>query len=360
MLADFILDGGGLSDAVWKGLTIARLVVPEAGPLAISTNKELNEAQWAQLRSRNADAPERHQAAAEQMLRPLQPADGPAHSHQQDEWQGRLADVWERTYGFTHLDMARVCGELIAAAYDRPDRVMALDEESVIARAAQRSGVSPEVTRRVIAVLVLEPARNYDPLAIDYRPWRLHRRWSLASRPIVRWASEAGEQLLWGAEVLAKHGLYRTRIEQSGYQIEDPTVDAVASQLRKARDLAFNDEVAQAAQAIEGAVVRARVTKIGGARVAIDRKDIGDIDVLVVLRDVGCVFALETKNFLPALNAYAIAHERDRLTGPGGAITLHSRRLAWLADNREAISHEFGRPPAGCWSPTLQSSCPPP
>ncbi len=349
MLADFVLDGGGLSDAVWTGLTSARLLVPEAGPLAISTNDELNNAQWAQLSSRNADAPERHQALAEQMLRPQQIQNDPGQADQEDERQRQLDDAWEKAYGFTHLDMARVCSELIACAYDRPDRVVALRKARVITIGAQRSGVSPEVTRRVIEALVLEPPGDYDPSAVGYRPWRLHRGWSLAVRPIVRWASEDGERLLWGAESLAKHGLYRTRMEQNGYRTEDSTVDGVATQLRKAHDLAFNDEVAPTARAIERATVRARVTKIGGTRVLVDRKDIGDIDVLVVLRDAGCVFALETKNFLPALHAYAIAHEREKLTGPRGAITLHSRRLAWLIDNTEAISHEFGRPPAGCW-----------
>lgn len=61
------------------------------------------------------------------------------------------------------------------------------------------------------------------------------------------------------------------------------------------------------------------------------------------------MLALETKNLIPSLNAYAIAHERERLAGPGGAIEAHSRRLAWLIDNAEAISRQFGSPPSERW-----------
>jgi hypothetical protein len=196
---------------------------------------------------------------------------------------------------------------------------------------------------------VLEPPGDYDPFAIDYRPWRLRRTWSLVWRPIVRWDSEDGERLLWGAETLAKHGLYRTRMEQNGYGIDDPAIAHAPTQLRQARDLDFNNQVAREAEAIKGATVRARVTKIGGARIVVDRKDIGDIDVLVVLRNAGCVLALETKNLLPALNPYAIGHERERLAGPRGAIELHSRRIRWLRDNGAAISREFGNPPTTNW-----------
>jgi hypothetical protein len=349
MLADFFLDGGGLSDAVWRGLSSARLLLPEAGPLAISSTEELNKAQWAQLSSSNVDAPERHQAFIEQMFRPRQIEDDPRQPDQEDESREPLDDAWQRAYGFTHLDMARVCSQLIASAHDRPDGVMALPEETAIALAAQRSGVTPAVARRAIASLLLTPPSDYDPFAIGYRPWRLRRKWSLASRPIVRWDSEDGQQLLWSAETLSKAGLYRTRMEQDGRRIEDPAVDDVARRVRHVRDREFNDEVSEAARKIEGAVIRARVTKIGGRRLLVDRRDIGDIDVLVVLREEGYVLALETKNVLPSLNAYAIAHERDRLAGPGGTIELHSRRLAWLIENGEAISREFGGPPAGEW-----------
>jgi hypothetical protein len=65
----------------------------------------------------------------------------------------------------------------------------------------------------------------------------------------------------------------------------------------------FNDEVVQAARAIPGAAVRARVTKVGVRRVLVGRQDIGDVDVLVALREVGCVLALEAKNFLPSLES---------------------------------------------------------
>ncbi len=68
-----------------------------------------------------------------------------------------------------------------------------------------------------------------------------------------------------------------------------------------------------------------------------------------VLPELGYVLALETKNLIPSLNAYAIAHERERLAGPGGAIEAHSRRLAWLIDNAEAISRQFGSPPSERW-----------
>ena len=138
-------------------------------------------------------------------------------------------------------------------------------------------------------------------------------------------------------------------MEQHRRRIEDPAVDDVVKRVRTVRDREFNDEVAEAARAIQGAVIRARVTKIGGKRMLVDRRDVGDIDVLVVLREVGCVLALETKNLLPSLNAYAMAHERARLAGPGGTIELHSRRLAWLIDNGEAISREFGSPPGDSW-----------
>lgn len=349
MLADFLLDGAGLSDAMWKDLATARLLLPDAGPLGISASEELNNAQWAQINSWNVDAPERHQALTRQLLRPSLGEDDPSRAEIEDEWRGRLDESWERTHGFTQLDMARVCSKLIAAAYDQPDHLIALPEESVVALGAQASGVAPEATRRVVSALVLEPPGDYDPFAIDYRPWRLRRTWSLVWRPIVRWDSEDGERLLWGAETLAKHGLYRTRMEQNGYGIDDPAIQDVPIQLRQARDRDFNNEVARESGTIKGAAVRARVTKIGGARILLDRKDIGDIDVLVVLRSSGCVLALETKNLLPALNPYAIAHERERLAGPGGAIELHSRRIRWLRDNRAAITREFGNPTTSHW-----------
>jgi hypothetical protein len=344
MLVDFLLDAGGLSDALWLGLTTARMIVPEAGPLAIHTSDELHRAQHAQISAFSADAPERHHTLARQMFRALAPSDADL-----DARGDPFDEAWKEAYGFSHVEMAKACAELIAIAYDQPDGVMALPENAAVRLASEGAGVAPEATRKAIASLTLKPPGNYDPLASAYRPWRLRRDWSLAARPIVRWASLNGTQLLWSAESLSKSGLYRARMNLSARRSDDPAIRAAAQRTRRLRDLEFNDEVAAALTLIEGAKVRARVRKIGGRRLFQNGVQVGDVDVLAVVPTAGYVLALEVKNFLPSLHAFAIDGERRRLEAPGGAIEQNMRVLEWLSQNEDAISAEFGAPDAGGW-----------
>src|SRR5438874_3661302 len=128
------------------------------------------------------------------------------------------------------------------------------------------------------------------------------------------------------------------------------------SELQRQESQEFNDRVANLFEMVDGAVVRKRVTKVGGLRISRNQQEpLGDIDVLVADRARRRLLSVETKDLAVARTPSELANEMKSTFAVGGSITSaadrHLERTAWLRQHMETVLAWLGlEDDAGPWS----------
>ena len=117
----------------------------------------------------------------------------------------------------------------------------------------------------------------------------------------------------------------------------------VISRLRQEDAEAFNDKVAELVTR-SVTIVDRRVRRVGELRIARENgDDLGDIDVLVLNRELRLITALETKDVEFARTPVELASEVAKLAhGDHSASHKHDERLAWIRGHVPEILRRYG------------------
>jgi hypothetical protein len=121
-------------------------------------------------------------------------------------------------------------------------------------------------------------------------------------------------------------------------------MERLKGKLSVERGAAFNNRVFVDVQARLGHFIRRNVHKVGGLRLTLDNRGIGDIDVLAADVRSRTIWAIECKALAPARTPHEIAWEMDELVGTEaklGHLGKHARRLEWLTAHLDALLAEF-------------------
>jgi hypothetical protein len=109
------------------------------------------------------------------------------------------------------------------------------------------------------------------------------------------------------------------------------------------RGRAFNDLVANAFATMEGALVRVRVAALGQLKMP---RQLGDIDVLVLLPAIRTLLVVECKDLALARTPDELSHQLGKFVGDDGAegdaTKRHRGRVQWVASQQAAILKHFG------------------
>jgi hypothetical protein len=246
-------------------------------------------------------------------------------------------------FGYSASDLRAVMEELADLAADGDGSVVTWGRDTLMAELSRRirrpsADIEPAVRSLTLAARAdfLEP----DGVAKEeVYPWRFGRQLSTLRKPLVA----RGDELIWGRRGIAFASRYLViQIGSDRLVARSAQMRALKSKLSTRRGTEFEAEVAALAQAC-GLIVRRRVRKLGGSRLADNGQDLGDIDVLAADLERKILWAIECKALNAARTPWELASELKDFSDPDSGIPArHGRRLDWIRGHRAELAATLG------------------
>jgi hypothetical protein len=275
-----------------------------------------------------------------------------------DQELSGLEAATKAEFGFSISDMCRFLSCIAGSPFTGAAGVGHCEIGDLRAHVENALPADAETVDRLLDILCfrerpdyLKPPAPYK--ALDVYPWVFNRRLSYLRRPLV----VHGDLVTWGTRAIHQAGNYLFDICLRG-RLKDPVSKemklwqgAVVNRIGNS----FNNEIADLIRSTGEYVVRTRVKKFNGRRLAReDGNDLGDIDVFAVNVSAKVVLPIETKCFSMAKTAAEVARERDELfgdaTGSDGKLARHLERTAWLHSHFGDVLAELGTENTGDWT----------
>jgi hypothetical protein len=253
-------------------------------------------------------------------------------------------------YGFT-FDMLRdFAGAACDLALDAPGGVLTIQREVLIA-ALVKPEWPDDLPSKLVSQLSLAPRPEF-LTGPDVYPWRYNRDLSYVRRPLLLRPSDDGSEV-----VLALRRTYMSpmtwfdAVRSGRLKAVSPEMKRFIGDARRRLTESFEEDVADALQAPD-LNVRRRVKKIGGLRLQdSQRRDLGDIDVLVIAPARRMIVAVEAKDFEVARTPAELSHEVGKLVGnQKSAEQMHIRRVDWLKSHLREVLGEYGLDASQRWT----------
>lgn len=176
----------------------------------------------------------------------------------------------------------------------------------------------------------------------DAFPWRFNRKYSFNRRPVLK----RGNELIFGTRQIYHMAEYVTDLIYSGkFKANCNSLKTLCGKITKAQGAAFNDLIVQMLQDMKTFKLYPNVKKINGKRIADDRGDLGDIDVLIIDEDKNKIIVTEIKNFRFSKNPREIKLEYDKMFVDNENklcfATKHNKRKKWVEDNLNDVKTQY-------------------
>ncbi|MBQ7300190.1 MAG: hypothetical protein IJW77_10145 [Clostridia bacterium] len=263
------------------------------------------------------------------------------------DFQKLIDKAFNAEYGFTFQQFANCIigiadfGESIKSDVKRVRRDVLVNE------IVRENGLPMECINAVIDLISLQKRDDFlvPPKPFrkeDVYPWRYNRELSFTRRPIIQY----GDELIWGNRQL--HHMLRYTVDlimEGKYKARHTMLIKLISRLSNIRGKEFNSVVYRKLNSIEGLIVRERLSKINGKKIADNHgNDLGDIDVFYIIPDKRKIVVGEVKDFSFAKNPYEMDQEYRRIFVDGKTpcyMTKHKRRVAWVQEHLEDVKVHF-------------------
>lgn len=266
------------------------------------------------------------------------------------DFRNLIDEAFLDEYGFTFQQFAS-CITAIADFGDTiKGEVKRVHRATLINKVAQDTQFTIECVNAVVDLIALGKRDDFliPPKPFrreDVYPWRFNRELSFTRRPIIQY----NDEMIWGNRQL--HHMLRYTVDlimEGKYKARRPKLKGLIGKLSDIRGNEFNSAVFQKLNTIEGLIVRERLSKINGKRIAdADGNVLGDIDVFYIVPEKRKIVVGEAKDFSFAKNPYEMDQEYRRIFVDGDKpcyMTKHKRRAAWIQEHLEDVKVHFGLP----------------
>ena len=271
------------------------------------------------------------------------------------DFQEFIDDAFEDEYGFTYEQFAR-CILAIADYGDSIETdVKRAPRSLLVQNIVQETSLSEESANKIIQLISLGERDDFLTPPKPFRkedvyPWRFNRELSFTRRPIIQYKDE----LIWGNRQL--HHMLRYTVDlimEGKYKARHQKLKTLVGKLSDIRGNEFNTAVYQKLRSIDGLIVRERLSKINGKKIADENGNVlGDIDVFYIVPEKRKIVVGEVKDFSFAKSPYEMDQEYKRIFVDGDKpcyMTKHKRRVNWVKNHIEDVKIHFDLPD-GKWS----------
>ncbi len=263
------------------------------------------------------------------------------------------AFVEEFSYSFS--DATKVLLSLFGVGTAQASEVKEIDIEEAYTIIADDTKIVQPTIIKIIDDFSLSSRDNFliPPEGFDnfeVYPWRYNRRLSFNRRPIIKY----GENLLWGNRQLYHSISFLFSLIANGkLYAQKPKLKRLKGILTDNGGNYFNSIVARKIKTFTSIISDSKVKKINKKRIqSDDKKDLGDIDLLIILPRKKKIIVAEVKDFEFTKCPYEMHRQyldvfcdkKDKLC----YMSKHRRRVEWVSNHISDVITQYNLP-EGKW-----------
>ncbi|MDF2803483.1 MAG: hypothetical protein K0S61_3386 [Anaerocolumna sp.] len=272
------------------------------------------------------------------------------YSINQEDYSEELDEAFMSDYGYTFGQFCKVINDMIVYGNEREREEIYVENKDVLTEYLLRSDVelTSEVIIKVIQDISLTERKDFLKLPSKYRkedvyPWRFNRAYSFNRRPVII----RGSEVIWGNRQLHHMLLYVTDLIYDGkISTKDNKMATLIGRISDDRGRLFNQLIADMLSEMKVFRIEPNVKKLNKHLIADENGNtLGDIDVLIIDKEMHCVYVAEVKDFNFSRNPYEIQLEYQKMFVDGEKkcyATKHNRRVAWVREHLEDLKLQYG------------------
>lgn len=259
-----------------------------------------------------------------------------------------LDKAYAAEYGYTYSQFY-ACGiALIEIGEEQEGEINSGLFDEVCLKLADRMKTRVELVKKIINDLslterssYLKPEKPY--MSNDVYPWKFNRKLSFNRRPIIK----TNGTIIWGNRQLYHCLLFMLDLINEGrLKVDSREMKEYLGHVANKRGDCFNEKVFEKLSTINGIIVRKKIKKINGKKVAAENgQDLGDIDVLIIKPDRKKIIVVETKDFSFSKTPYEMHQEYLSVFCDNGKklcyISKHKRRLLWVQEHINDVLQQY-------------------
>lgn len=264
------------------------------------------------------------------------------------DFQELIDEAFNDEYGFTYHQFASCILAITDYGDTMKSEVKRANRDALINKVAQECQMATACVNAVIDLISLGKRDDFlvPPKPFrkeDVYPWRFNRELSFTRRPII----QHNDDLIWGNRHL--HHMLRYTVDlimEAKYKARGSKLKRLIGRLSDIRGNEFNTVVYKKLNSINGLIVRERLSKVNGKKIADAKGNVlGDIDVFYIVPDKHKIVVGEVKDFSFAKNPYEMDQEYKRIFVDSDKpcyMTKHKRRATWIRNHLEDVKAHFG------------------
>ena len=239
-------------------------------------------------------------------------------------------------FGYSYADFVKVVATMVAL--NENDIICVPKAEAIKQLKELDSSLSEELIINVFKDITycprkdyLKPPNGYDKE--DAYPWRFNRRYSFNRRPVL----QRGESVIWGNRQLYHMLEYLTDlIFDEKFKAKSEGMKILCGKIANSKGVAFNALIVDMIRDMRVFTVYPNIHKINGKRIAEKGDDLGDIDILIIDKEMQMIIVTEVKNFRFSRNPREINIEYEKMFVDKHKTcfaTKHSKRVQWIRNH---------------------------
>jgi hypothetical protein len=358
-LASEIISRGQESDYAKYQLFDVQLSMLPSGRLGFTNQTEYKKALMSFMMPRSREEMDDASRNFDYWWRPQPNAKQKEKSKYVEEFD--LAFMEEFGFELTDLSILISTLEDIGVDLDQDLQLKMVEKKQLIAKIKDETKWEENKINALIEFLSLQPRNDFMAVSDGFQksdvfPWRLSRGLSYMRRPLIVVKRDGEQFICWGARHLFDSFSYILQMSTSGRlqtKYRSPSMKKWIGAHHKEDGLGFNTKVAESVKYLPESIVRTQVKKFGSKRLELSGKELGDIDVLLLLSKIKTIVSIECKDILIARTPFEMRSELDELfvddENNPATTTKHKRREKWVRDNLEFVLSVHNIPHKGSW-----------
>lgn len=267
----------------------------------------------------------------------------------QEDYSDSLNAAFQAEYGYSFAQFCELIMGMIEYGNEREGQeVYIAPKKKLVEYVIQMNGeLSDDIAVAILNDISLVERDDFLKVPSGFRkedvyPWRFNRAYSFNRRPVIM----RNDTIIWGNRQLYYTLMYVTDLIYEGkMSTKNNKMSTLIGRISNDRGRKFNQLISDILSDMKVFVIDSNVDRINKKPVADDNGNtLGDIDVLIIDKEMHRIYVAEVKDFNFSRNPYEIQLEYQKMFVDGKKkcyATKHGRRVDWVKEHLEDLKIHY-------------------
>lgn len=257
-------------------------------------------------------------------------------------------EAFQDEFGYTYTEFVECIFSLLDIGDEIQGEIKRANIKEIYNQISSSTKIDEIIVRKVIDDLSLKeradffvPPENFEPN--DVKPWKFNRRLSFSRRPIIFTEGD----IIWGNRQLYHCLRFTTDLICNGkLKAKSEKLKKLIGKISDKRGNDFNDAVFKRINDLNCFDVYEKVKRINGKKImSEEKKDLGDIDVLIINKKKKKIIVSEVKDFSFSKTPFEMQQQYIKVFQDDGKklcyMSKHKKRVSWIEKHIDDVIEHY-------------------